>query len=174
MKPVGTEALKRMWGKPEFGNTLSRDDGRYSQDKFSDICLPIQVNGEWVLVICDMKRRCYIQVLFSDWEFTLEDEMEFMGSVVKYCALKFGLKSVKSAPIEKDATWSTNQVIKFYKTVNNIECVQPQDRLITLLMDLATSQLDAFNTISQYGKRNKRDSRVLERLRITQAMFFAV
>ena len=41
-------------------------------------------------------------------------------------------------------------------------------------MDLATSQLDAFNTISQYRKRNRRDSRVLERLRVTQAMFLVV
>ena len=56
----------------------------------------------------------------------------------------------------------------------NIVCVQPQDRLITLLMDLATSRLDAFNTISQYRKRNRRDSRVLERLRVTQAMFLIV
>ena len=66
------------------------------------------------------------------------------------------------------------RVIEFYKTVNNIECVQPQDRLVTLLMDLATSQFDAFNTISQYRKRNRRDSRVLERLRVTQAMFLVV
>ena len=65
-------------------------------------------------------------------------------------------------------------MIKFYKTVNNIEYVQSQDRLITLLMDLAMSQLDAWNTIGLYRKRNKRDSRVLERLRITQAMFLAV
>ena len=41
-------------------------------------------------------------------------------------------------------------------------------------MDLATSQLDAFNTISQYRKRNRRDPRVLERLRVTQAMFLIV
>ena len=100
--------------------------------------------------------------------------MEFMGSVVKYCAVKYGIKSVKPGPIEKDATWLTNQVIKFYKTVSNIGCVQPQDRLVTLLMDLATSQFDAFNTISQYGKKNKGDSRVLERLRIIQAMFLAL
>ena len=40
MKPVGTEALKKMW-RPVFVNTLSKDDIRYSQDKFSDICLPI-------------------------------------------------------------------------------------------------------------------------------------
>ena len=73
--------------------------------------------------------------------------MEFIGSLIKYCAVKYGLKTVKTAPIEKDATWLTNQVIKFYKTVNNIECVQPQDRLVTLLMDLATSRLDGWDTI---------------------------
>ena len=60
------------------------------------------------------------------------------------------------------------------KKKDNIECVQPQDRLITLLMDLATSQLDAYTTIMQYKKRNRRDSRVLERLRVTQAMFLVV
>ena len=95
MLPVGTEALKRMWGKPEFGNTLSLDDGRYSQDKFSDICLPIQVNGEWVLVICDMRRQCYNIVLFSNWEFILKDKIAFLGSVAKHCAVKYGLKTVK-------------------------------------------------------------------------------
>ena len=58
--------------------------------------------------------------------------------------------------------------------MKNIVCVQPQDRLVTLLMDLATSQLDAFNTISKYRKNNSRDSRVLERLRVTQAMFLVV
>ena len=41
-------------------------------------------------------------------------------------------------------------------------------------MDLATSRIDAFNTISQYRKKNSRDSRVLERLRVTQAMFLVV
>ena len=76
--------------------------------------------------------------------------------------------------IESGETWPTHHVIKFYKTVNNIECVQPQDRLVTLLMDLATSHFDAFNTISQYSNRNKRDSRVLEKLRTVQAMFLAL
>ena len=57
---MAIEALKKMWEEQEFEITLSKDDGRYSQDKFSDICLPIQVTGEWVLAICDMKRRCYI------------------------------------------------------------------------------------------------------------------
>ena len=121
-----------------------------------------------------MRRRCYFQVLFSDWEFTLQKKVELIGSLTKYCAVKYGLKTVKTAPIEKDATWTTKQVIKFYKTVNNIGCVQPQDRLVTLLMDLATSQFDAFNTISQYGKKNKGDSRVLEKLRVIQAMFLAM
>ena len=41
-------------------------------------------------------------------------------------------------------------------------------------MDIATSQLDACDTIEQYRKKNSRDSRVLERLRITQAMFVVV
>ena len=76
--------------------------------------------------------------------------------------------------IERNATWTSMRVIEFYKTVKNISCVQPQDRLVTLLMDLATSRLDAFNTISQYGKKNKGDSRVLERLRVIQATFLAL
>ena len=97
-----------------------------------------------------------------------------MGSVAKYCALKYHLKSVKSPLIEKNATWPTSYMIRFYKFGDNIECMQPQDRLITLLMDLATSQLDVFTTIMQYKKRNRRDSRVLERLRITQAVFLAL
>ena len=34
--------------------------------------------------------------------------------------------------------------------------------------------MDAWDTIEQYRKNNSRDSRVLERLRITQAMFVVV
>ena len=150
------------------------NDNRYDHEKYSDVCLPIQVNGEWVLVICDMRRQCYNLVLFSNWEFTLKDKIVFLGSVAKHCAVKYGLKTVKSALIERNATWTSVRVIQFYKNVKNIVCVQPQDRLVTLLMDLATSQVDAFNTISQYRKRNRRDSRVLERLRVTQAMFLIV
>ena len=73
--------------------------------------------------------------------------MESLALVIKRCALDYSLKTVKTAPIEKKTTWTTDKTVKFYKTVNNIECVQPQDRLITLLMDLATSRLDVWDTI---------------------------
>ena len=73
--------------------------------------------------------------------------MESLALAIKRCALDYSLKTVKTAPIERKATWTTDKKVKFYKTVNNIECVQPQDRLITLLMDLATSRLDAWDTI---------------------------
>ena len=41
MLPESTEALIRMWGPSEFGNSVKYDDGRYYHDKFSDICFPI-------------------------------------------------------------------------------------------------------------------------------------
>ena len=73
--------------------------------------------------------------------------MESLASVIKRCALDYSLKTAKTAPIERNTTWTTGKTVKFYKTVNNIECVQPQDRLITLLVDLATSRLDVWDTI---------------------------
>ena len=95
MSTESTKALIRMWGKSEFEETVKFDDGRYNHEKYSDVCLPIQVNGEWVLVICDMRRQCYNIVLFSNWEFTLKDKIAFLGSVAKHCAVKYGLKTVK-------------------------------------------------------------------------------
>jgi hypothetical protein len=81
--------------------------------------------------------------------------MKFLGSVIKWAALDNNLLSVKSAA-----------PAKYYKMNAKITSVQPQDRLTTLLMDLAASQLDAWNTIEQFMKKNRADAKVLERMRI--------
>ena len=45
------------------------------------------------------------------------------------------------------------------------------DRLIASLSELAFSLEDANNTLKNYHKKNRRDMRVLERVRIMQAMY---
>ena len=73
--------------------------------------------------------------------------------------------------VERKTGWKVQNVILYYKKVGNLACVQPVDRLIALLNELAFSLEDAHDTLKNYHKKNRRDRRVLERVRIMQAMY---
>ena len=51
----------------ELQKVATQDDKWFSNMRFSDLCLPMRVNGHWMLVICGLGRRCYTLVLFDDW-----------------------------------------------------------------------------------------------------------
>jgi hypothetical protein len=174
----GTKELRRQWTEYINGIVGSTTKG-YKHSKYSSICLPVLANGSWVLLVCDMENRCYSRVVFNNWEYKVDGDILNLGEKMKFMALEIGLKSVAPKQIESKVDWASKAEhprpdLYFSSNRNKrIKGVQGQDRLIALLSDLAASNLTVRESINNFNKRNKADSRVLERVRIVQAMFLA-
>jgi len=76
------KGLQKVWSEYINGVMLSKERG-YNHLKFSSICLPVQVEGNWLLLICDMGSRRYSRVIFNNWEYTVEGEILYLGSILK-------------------------------------------------------------------------------------------
>ena len=62
------KGLQKVWSEYINGVMMSKERG-YNHSKFSSICLPVQVEGNWLLLICDMRSRRYSRVIFNNWEY---------------------------------------------------------------------------------------------------------
>ena len=103
----------------------TQDDKWFSNMRFSDVCLPMRVNGHWMLIICSMGHRCYTIVLFDYWE--ISDDVKNVvletGAQLREAALAEGLLTEFTVSVEKKTKWEVEQVILYYKKGSNLACV---------------------------------------------------
>ena len=81
------KGLQKVWSEYINGVMMSKERG-YHHSRFSSICLPILVEGNWLLLICDMRSRRYFRVIFNNWEYKGEGEILYLGSILKELALE--------------------------------------------------------------------------------------
>lgn len=68
LKEKAIKGIQRLWSAC-IKEVIAFDDGRYSNCKSSNLCLLVNEKCKWVIIICDMKRRRYIQMLLDDSEY---------------------------------------------------------------------------------------------------------
>ena len=64
-----------MW--TDYVGIVTKDTLRgYSQLKYSAICLPVRVSGNWLLIICDLQNRRFTRLVFDEWDHTGKVEVD--------------------------------------------------------------------------------------------------
>jgi hypothetical protein len=124
---------------------------------------------KWVLVTGDVaKKRCG-WVVFDEWDWKkAEYVITFMAQKLQRAAVKGGL--LLSGSVEDNIDdWVREKPVKFYSDNDRVECVQPVDRLMVLMNTLKLSSFEGNKILGSYLRANKKDTVILEKLRLIQA-----
>ena len=97
----------------------------FSNMRLSDLCLPMRVNGHWILIICSLGHRCYTLVLFDDWviDEAVKNVVLDTGAQLREAALAEGLLTEFTVSVERKTEWKVQNVILYYKKGGNLACV---------------------------------------------------
>ena len=83
-----------------------------------------------------------------------------------------GLRTVYARSKEEKKKWPVAPVVhKFYNNEATVFNVTHLDKLMALLAEVAICKESVQDTVKLYGRKNKKDSEVVERLRRLQASF---
>jgi hypothetical protein len=95
-----------------------------------------------------------------------------LGHLMRMVAIDRGLKTVYIRSREEKDKWPlAAEILRFYSEEETVFDVTPLDRLMALLAEVAICKESVQDTVKLYGRKNKKDSEVVERLRRLQASF---
>ena len=90
-------------------------------------------------------------------------------------ALESGLKPAMSLVEEKNVlNWPLTATTKYYCKKGKRHSVHPMDRLIVMLSRTKMTSSEGIDMLTRFRRTHRKDSEVVERLRLLQAMFLVI
>jgi hypothetical protein len=146
----------------------------YDDDKYTDLLLPLRINGRWVLLIVQLGELKLVVMVFEDWD-PMEHKafIEIVAHTMKIEALDIQIR-IRGKPLdEKKLMWPVDRVVQFFQKDAMLQGVFPLDRLVAFVYDTMMKGSGTTYVLEQFSKKGRKDGVVIKRLRLIQATILA-
>ena len=114
--------------------------------------------------------------MFNEWE---HENIKWMADSLAHhlrtTALASGLKPAMNLEEENNVlNWPLAETTKYYCKKGKRFSVHPVDRLIVMLSRTKMSSSEGVDMLTRFRRTHRKDSEVVERLRLLQAMFLVI